>query len=273
MVPIVAFSEAASKKAPDNPARSRDFVQSLERGLAVILAFGPDRPELTLTEVAKTSGLTRAVARRFLLTLVELGYARSEGRLFSLRPRVMELGYAYLSGLSLAEVAQTHVEELVSEIHESSSVCVLDEDEIVYVVRVPTRRIMTMAISVGTRFPAYCTSMGRVLLADLSDAEIEQYLARVQFEPLAARTVLQAKDLLVILANVRAVGYAITDQELEDGLRSVAVPIRDSRGRAIASINVSVNSHLVTIEELRDEILPKLQSTARSIESDLQRRG
>ena len=142
-----------------NRLRGPNFVQSLERGLAVILTFGPDRPELTLAEVAKGTGLTRAAARRFLLTLVELGYVRNEGRLFSLRPRVMELGYAYLSGLSLAEVAQPHVEELVSAIHESSSVCVLDGNDVVYVVRVPTKRIMTISISVGTRFPAYCTSM------------------------------------------------------------------------------------------------------------------
>src|SRR5215467_14516414 len=147
--------------------RSNDFVQSLERGLAVIRAFGPDRTRLTLSEVAREAGLTRAAARRFLLTLVELGYVRSDGREFSLRPRVLELGYAYLSGLTLPDVAGPHLEELVARLHESSSISILDGQHVVYVARVPTKRIMTVAISVGTRFPAYATSMGRVLLAAL----------------------------------------------------------------------------------------------------------
>jgi len=249
--------------------RGPDFVQSLERGLAVILTFGPDRPELTLAEVAKGAGLTRAAARRFLLTLVELGYVRNEGRLFSLRPRVLELGYAYLSGLSLAEVAQPLVEEFVSAIHESSSICVLDGDDVVYVVRVPTKRIMTISISVGTRFPAYCTSMGRVLLANQSDDEIERYLAEVRFEPRTQQTVFRPKELRAILIDVRESGYALIDQEMEDGLRSVAVPVRDASGRVIAAMNVSVNSHRVTIQELREEILPQLRQAANRIEDDL----
>jgi IclR family pca regulon transcriptional regulator len=253
-----------------NRLRGPDFVQSLERGLAVILTFGPDRPELTLAEVAKAAGLTRAAARRFLLTLVELGYVRNEGRVFSLRPRVMELGYAYLSGLSLAEVAQPHVEEFVSAIHESSSICVLDGDDVVYVVRVPTKRIMTISISVGTRFPAYCTSMGRVLLANQSDDEIERYLAEVRFEPRTQQTVFRPKELRAILIDVRQSGYALIDQEMEDGLRSVAVPVRDASGRVIAAMNVSVHSHRVTIQELREEILPQLRQAANRIEVDLQ---
>lgn len=244
-------------------------MQSLERGLAVILTFGPDHPELTLAEVAKLAGLTRAAARRFLLTLVELGYVRNEGRLFSLRPRVLELGYAYLSGLSLAEVAQPHVEEFVSSVHESSSICVLDGDDVVYVVRVPTKRIMTISISVGTRFPAYCTSMGRVLLANQSDEEIARYLTEVHFEPRTQQTVFRPNELRAILADVRESGYALIDQELEDGLRSVAVPVRDTSGRVIASMNVSVNSHRVTIQELREEILPQLREAANRIEDDL----
>src|SRR5271155_5109197 len=149
-------------------ARDSDFVHSLDRGLAVIRAFGPDRERLSLSEVARATGLTRAAARRFLLTLVKLGYVRNDGREFSLRPRVLELGYAYLSGLALPEVAAPHLEELVARLHESSSISVLDGHQIVYVARVPTKRIMTVAISVGTRFPAYATSMGRGLLAALT---------------------------------------------------------------------------------------------------------
>jgi IclR family pca regulon transcriptional regulator len=265
MIPDVA----PSREESSGHLRGPDFVQSLERGLAVILTFGPDRPELTLTEVATGAGLTRAAARRFLLTLVELGYVRSEGRMFSLRPRVLELGYAYLSGLSLAEVAQPHVEEFVSSIHESSSICVLDGDDVVYVVRVPTKRIMTISISVGTRFPAYCTSMGRVLLANQPVDDIARYLAEVHFEPRTQQTVFRPNELRAILADVRESGYALIDQEMEDGLRSVAVPVRDSAGGVIAAMNVSVNSHRVTIQELREEILPQLREAANRIENDL----
>ena len=146
--------------------RAPHFVQSLERGLAVIRAFDEHNVELTLSDVARSTGLTRAAARRFLLTLADLGYVRTDGRWFSLSPRVLELGYAYLSSLSLPEVAEPHMERLVAEVHESSSVSVLDGEDIVYVARVPTSRIMTVSINVGTRFPAYATSMGRVLLAE-----------------------------------------------------------------------------------------------------------
>src|SRR5512142_704942 len=171
------------------------FVQSLERRLSVIRAFDVDHPELTLSEVARICDLTRAAARRFLLTLVDLGYVRSDGRQFRLAPRVLELGYSYLSSMSLPEVAQPHLEQLVAEIHESSSVSVLDGDDVVYVARVPTTRIMTVAINVGTRFPAYATSMGRVLLADLPADALEEYLARVRLNPLTRRTVATAQAL------------------------------------------------------------------------------
>jgi IclR family pca regulon transcriptional regulator len=270
IVPTMTQDDLISEGVLVDDVRTPDFVQSLARGLAVILTFGPERPELTLAEVAEGTGLTRAAARRFLLTLVKLGYVRNEGRLFSLRPRVLELGYAYLSGLSLAEVAEPRVEELVSSIHESSSICVLDGNDIVYIVRVPTKRIMTISISVGTRFPAYCTSMGRVLLANQPENELEQYLAEVQFEPRTRQTVFHAGELREILHDVRATGYAIVDQELEDGLRSVAVPVHDASGRVIAAMNVSANSHLMSLQELRQEILPQLRQAAGRIEEDLQ---
>src|SRR5271165_1771349 len=163
--------------ADGGQVRNSDFVQSLDRGLAVIRAFGPDRERLSLSEVARATGLTRAATRRFLLTLVKLGYVRNDGREFSLRPRVLELGYAYLSGLAMPEIAAPHLEELVARVRESSSISVLDGHHIVYVARVPTKRIMTVAISVGTRFPAYATSMGRVLLAGLTQDDLDRYLA------------------------------------------------------------------------------------------------
>ena len=173
-----------AEPATAGPPRRSDHIRSLERGLAVLRAFGPERSGLTLSDMARTTGLTRAAARRFLLTLVELGYVTSDGRLFSLSPRVLELGYGYLSGLGLTEVATPHLEELVASVRESSSIAVLDGDDIVYVVRVPTKRIMTVAITLGTRFPAYCTSMGRVLLAALAPEGLAAYLERVELRPL-----------------------------------------------------------------------------------------
>ncbi len=254
-------------------ARDSDFVQSLDRGLAVIRAFGPDRERLSLSEVARATGLTRAAARRFLLTLVKLGYVRSDGREFSLRPRVLELGYAYLSGLAMPEIAAPHLEELVAKLRESSSISVLDGHHIVYVARVPTKRIMTVAISVGTRFPAFATSMGRVLLAGLSEEELERYLAEATFEPLTARTVTDPARLREIIREVGKQGYAIVDQELEEGLRAVAAPIRGSGDGVIAAINVSAHASRVSLTAMRAELLPSLLETARQIEADLKSQG
>ncbi|MDR2985701.1 MAG: helix-turn-helix domain-containing protein, partial [Nocardiopsaceae bacterium] len=244
-------------------------VQSLDRGLAVIRAFGPDRERLSLSEVARATGLTRAAARRFLLTLVKLGYVRSDGREFSLRPRVLELGYAYLSGLALPDVAQPHLEDLSATLHESSSISVLDEHQIVYVARVATKRIMTVAISVGTRFPAFAASMGRVLLAGLSPDELDLYLAEAQFEPFTDRTVTDPDQLREIVAEVGRDGYSIVDQELEHGLRAIAAPIRDASGNVTAAINVSAHASRLTPEGMRTELLPALLETARNIEADL----
>jgi len=250
--------------------RGSDFVQSLERGLAVIRAFGPDQPSLTLSEVAVKTGLTRAAARRFLLTLVELGYVRSDGRNFSLRPRVLELGYAYLSGLSLADVAQPHMEEFVAAVHESSSIGVLDGDDIYYVVRVPAKRILTISISVGTRLPAYCTSMGRVLLATRPNHEIENFLSRVHLEARTAQTIIDRDELRAVLRKVAHDGYAVIDQELEPGLRSLAVPIHDEAQRLVAALNVSADAPRISVNDLRKRFLPLLQATAQRIEKDLQ---
>ena len=212
---------------------------------------------LTLSDVARASGLSRAAARRFLLKLEQLGYVRADGGRFALTPRVLELGFAYLSALGLPEVAQPHLERLVEEVRESSSVSVLDGCEIVYVARVPTRRIMNVMISVGTRFPAQATSMGRVLLADLDSARREELL------PLAA------EELHAQLDRVTAQGYAIVDQELEWGLRSVAAPIRDRGGRVAAAVNLAVQAERRTVEAIRMDLLPPLLATATAIERDL----
>jgi IclR family pca regulon transcriptional regulator len=254
-----------------DPARDRDpdYVQSLERGLAVIRAFGADTPELRLSDVARATGLTRAAARRFLLTLVRLGYVRQDGTGFSLRPRVLELGYAYLSALSLPEVAQPHMEALVGEVNESSSVAVLDDLDIIYVARVPTQRIMTITIAVGTRLPAYATSMGRVLLAGLDPETLDERLGRIEIEPLTPTTVPDFKTLKKRIDEVREAGWAAVDQELEQGVRSAAVPIRDATQGVAAALNVSVHATRMTMQGLRREVVPRLLRTAEAIEIDL----
>lgn len=263
----------ATKDAASGAGRGSDFVQSLDRGLAVIRAFGPGRERLSLSDVARETGLTRAAARRFLLTLVKLGYVRSDGREFSLRPRVLELGYAYLSGLAMPEIASPHLEELVARVRESSSISVLDGDHIVYVARVPTKRIMTVAISVGTRFPAYATSMGRVLLAGMAPADLDRYLAEADFESFTGRTVTDPDRLREIVREVAKQGYALVDQELEEGLRAIAAPIHGAGGAVTAAINVSAHASRVSMAAMRAELLPAMQETARRIEADLRSQG
>jgi IclR family pca regulon transcriptional regulator len=246
---------------------SQTYVKSLERGLAVIRAFDAEHTEMRLSEVAQATGLTRAAARRFLLTLVELGYVRHDDGRFSLRPRVLDLGYSYLSGLSFQEIAQPHMESLVREVNESSSISVLDDLDVVYVVRVPTRRIMTITLAVGTRLPAYATSMGRVLLASLPPAELEARLRKVKLEPLTPHTVRSKKELREAIERAREEGFAMVDQELEQGLRSAAVPIADADGR-VAALNVSVHASRAGMDELREQFVPKVLETARAIERD-----
>ncbi|HEX6460567.1 MAG TPA: IclR family transcriptional regulator C-terminal domain-containing protein [Thermoleophilaceae bacterium] len=249
--------------------RNSDFVQSLERGLAVIRAFDAEHRELGLSDVARATGLTRAAARRFLLTLVKLGYVHFADGRFSLRPRVLDLGYAYLSSLSLPEVAQPHMEALVAKVNESSSVSVLDDTDVVYVVRVPTRRIMSITLAVGTRLPAYATSMGRVLLAGLADEALDERLSRIEVRPLTSHTVKNSAALREALMSTRKTGYAMVDQELEEGLRSAAVPIRGASGDVTAALNVSVHASRASMSALRREFLPHALEAAAAIEEDL----
>ncbi|MER6162641.1 IclR family transcriptional regulator C-terminal domain-containing protein [Streptomyces sp. NPDC001868] len=250
-------------------AREPHFVRSFERGLAVIRAFDAEHPALTLSEVARSCELTRAAARRFLLTLVDLGYVHTDGRLFRLTPRVLELGYAYLSTFTLPDLALPHLERLVAQVGESSSLCVLDGDAIVYVARVPTSRIMTATITVGTRFPAHVTSVGRVILAHLPDEEIDTRLARADLRPLTRRTLTSADQLRTELRRVRRQGYAVVDQELEEGLRSVAAPVRDRDGEVVAGVNIPVHAGRTSVESVRRDLLPQLLATVARIEADL----
>jgi IclR family pca regulon transcriptional regulator len=249
-------------------ARDSGYVQSLDRGLAVIRALNSAAAQ-TLSEVARETGLTRASARRFLLTLEKLGYVRQADGRFSLTPLVLEFGNAYLSSLTLPDVAGPHLSHLVERVHESSSVSILEGHEVVYVARVPARRIMSVTISVGTRFPAHETSMGRVLLAGLPEAERAALLADTRFAPRTPRTITSAAVLASELERVGKQGYALVDQELELGLRSIAVPIRGPSHEVIAALNLSVPAAALTPADMRKRLLVPLQDTAAAIARDL----
>lgn len=245
-----------------------EFVQSLEKGLAVIKAFSREKPALTLSEVAKATNLTRAAARRFLITLEELGYVACHGREFSLRPTVLSLGYAYLSSISLPEIAQPHMEALVEQVRESCSAAVLDGTEIVYIARVPTKRIMTISLALGSRLPAYCTSMGRILLAGLTPEALEQYLQQAELKPLTKRTITHPQLLKASLDEVRAQGWSMVDQELEEGLRSISAPITDRRGAVVAAINLSTQANRVTLDQLHEDFVPRLLDCSQKISTE-----
>jgi len=252
-------------------ARETQSVQSLERGLAVLQVFSRENPAPTLSEVARLAGTTRATARRILLTLERLGHVRSDGRRFSLTPRVLALGWSYLSSLNLWEIAQPLMEDLVERTGESCSAATLDLPDVVYVARVPTRRIMSITLGVGTRLPAHATSMGRVLLAALPPEELDEFLATARLEQLTERTITAPRELRAVVDEVRAQGWALVDQELELGLRSVAAPIQDAERRTVAAMNVSAAVSRVPLEKLRDEILPQLLRTADAVSTALGR--
>ncbi|MCF1592966.1 IclR family transcriptional regulator domain-containing protein [Streptomyces muensis] len=253
--------------------RAPHFVRSFERGLAVIRSFDADHPARTLSEVAQTCDLTRAAARRLLLTLVDLGYVHQDGRHFRLTPRVLELGYSYLSSVTLPQIAEPHLEQLVAQVRESSSLCVLDGEDIVYVARVPTRRIMTAAIAVGTRFPAYVTSVGRVILAHLPEEEVRLRLEAGELKQLTSRTITAPDALRAELGRIRRQGYAVVDQELEEGLRSVAAPVREPDGEVVAGVNIAVHAGRTSVDSIRAELLPHLLAAVARIEADLRITG
>ncbi|MFB8026528.1 IclR family transcriptional regulator C-terminal domain-containing protein [Streptomyces sp. NPDC056465] len=247
----------------------REFVESLARGLTVITAFGDTGAALTLSDVARATGLSRASARRALITLEHLGHVTAEGREHRLTPRVLALGYPVLSRTTLPRIAEPHLAALAARIQDSTSLAVLVDDSVQYVARAATHRIMTVDITVGTRFPAYATSLGRVLLADLSTDALKSVLAHSELRPLAPHTLTHRAALETVLDGVRAEGYALVDEELEAGLRSIAVPVRDRTGTAVASVNVAMHSSSRTTEECLEQVLPQLRLTARRIEAEL----
>ena len=235
---------------------------SLARGLSVIRAFTGANPQLTIAEVARMSGLPRAAARRCLHTLERLGYVGSDGRRFSLRPKILALGYAFMSSTPIATTLQPVLERVSERLHESSSAAALDEDEIVYIARAATRRIMSVTLNVGSRLPAYCTSMGRVLLAQLPRDDLDEFLGRARLKPITEKTVTSRDTLRRILEQVQERGYALVDQELEIGLRSIAVPVRAASGTVIAAMNASAQAARISRREMENRFLPVLQQGA-----------
>jgi IclR family pca regulon transcriptional regulator len=253
----------------DEGLSSRDFVQSLERGLAIIQAFDAEHPSLSLADVARRTGLTRAAVRRFLLTLAELGFVWADGGKFSLRPKVLSLGYAYLSSLSLPDIALPHLRDLAHRTSESASLTVLDDDSIVYVAQVTAPRPMAVRIDVGTRFPAYATATGRVLLANAPAQWLERYLSRVNLLPLTEHTLSSVASLRGAIDVVRREGYAHVDQELDSSLRALAVPIHDRAGDVVAAMSASTHTRNPQDAAQIADLLDELRRTARDIEADL----
>jgi IclR family transcriptional regulator, pca regulon regulatory protein len=245
-----------------------DFVEALARGLDVIAAFGADRPAMSLTEVAAAAGLARPTARRLLLTLEELGLVRSAGGVFHLTPRVLGLGTAYVGALGLWDIARPHLESLVGQTGESSSMAQLDGADIVYVARVSVPKIITLRVEIGTRFPAVRTSQGKVLLAALSPGELDAALAEPSRAGLPPTPPADDAALRDELVRVRARGWALADEELAPGIRSVAVPVRDGSGTVRAAMNVTVHAAETSTERLVQEHLPRLLHTAGEVSAE-----
>jgi IclR family transcriptional regulator, pca regulon regulatory protein len=245
-----------------------DFVEALARGRDILSCFSAERPALTLSEVAAATGLARPTARRLLLTLEELGYIRSGGNQFALTPRVMALGMAYVGSLGLWDIARGHMERLVAATRESSSISQLDGSDIVYVARVAVPKLITLRVEIGTRFPARFTSQGKVLLAALQPARLETVLAQPSRSELPPREPVDHVRFTAELEAIRARGWALADEELAPGIRSVAVPIRDGRGDVQAAMNVTVHAAETSLEKLTDEYLPLLLRAAGDVSAD-----
>ncbi len=249
----------------DQAGNDRDFVASLEKGLLVIEAFDANRSKLTLSDVAKITGITRAAARRYLLTLTRLNYAEFDGRYFSLSPRILRLGYAYLSSTSLPARVQPFLERISEETGESSSAAILDGDDIVYIARSATRRIMSIGLGVGSRLPAYCTSLGRAILAYQPQDAIEAYLQRVRLEARTPKTVTDKDQFRTVLQDTRAQGYALVNEELEFGLRSIAVPVIQKTGQVTIALNLSAQAGRVSTDEMKERFLPSLNGASEAL--------
>lgn len=243
-----------------------NFMTSLARGLAVIQAFSQTRRHLTISQISVKTGFSRAAVRRCLYTLSKLGFAGSEdNRHFHLRPRILTLGHSYISSMPLAVAAQPVLEHVSHLLRESCSIATLDGPEIVYIARANVTRIMAIDLGVGSRLPAFCTSMGRILLADLAPEKLEELLTETEFTRYTERTVTNAEKLRQILRTVQRNGYSIIDQELEHGLRSLAVPIRNPTGKVVAALNVGAHAQRVSLQDLVMRFLPHLKAAAQEL--------
>jgi IclR family pca regulon transcriptional regulator len=255
--------------ARTTPAPGDSYVQSFARGLEVIRSFSARSPRQTLTEVAVRTGLTRAGARRILLTLQTLGYVESDGKLFRLTPRILDLGFAYLSSLPIWNLAEPVMEALVEEVKESCSAAVLEGTDIIYVLRVPTHKIMSISLGVGSRLPAYCTSMGRMLLSALPPDQMMQVLQASERTARTRYTVTDVEELAARIAQVRRQGWSLVNQELEEGLVSIAAPITDRAGQTIAALNISGQANRSSAKVMQETMLPQLRAAAQAISSRL----
>ncbi|MES2978817.1 MAG: IclR family transcriptional regulator C-terminal domain-containing protein [Pseudomonadota bacterium] len=242
-----------------------DYVTALARGLAVIRAFGKGAENLTLSDVAEAAGVNRGATRRSLLTLESLGYVQQQDRHFRLSPRVMELGFSYLSSLPLWEHAQPVMKSIVDQIDESCSLAVLDGSDVVYLARVPPRHIYTIPVPVGARMPAYVNAMGRVLLAELDPVSLADYFQHTEIKKVNAHTVTDEGELRAILSEVRKSGFAMPEHEMHDGRRSIAVPIRNRAGHAVAALNISAMMSRASREDFLGKFLPLLRNAAATL--------
>lgn len=241
------------------------FMTSLARGLAVLRAFSDQRKSLTIAQISHKTGIPRASVRRCLYTLKQLGYADSESNNFSLKPKVLTLGYSYLSSTPLTMSAQPCLNRISRTLNESCSLAVMDDNEVLYIARSATSRIMSAALNTGSRLPAYCTALGRVMLAHMPEDALQRYLDKVKLRAFTDRTMVSAKRLKEILADVRKSGYALIDEELEAGLRSIAVPVCGASGTVLAALNAGVQSTRVGMRQMEEEFLPVLQKGAREL--------
>jgi len=241
------------------------FMTSLARGLAVVQAFSDSRKPQTIAQISQKTGIPRAAVRRCLYTLQQLGYVDAEHNNFSLRPKVLTLGYSYLSSTPLTVSSQPYLNNISRELGESSSLAVLDDGEVLYVARAATTRVMSVALNTGSRLPAYCTSLGRVMLAHLAPDELNAYFARTRLKAMTEKTVTTQKRLREILAGVRQSGYAINDEELELGLRSISVPVRGASGQVVAALNVGAQAARVSVGRMQGEFLPVLLRGAQEL--------
>lgn len=238
------------------------FMTSLARGLAVVKAFSDQRRAMTIAQLSHKTGIPRAAVRRCLYTLKQLGYADSEANNFYLKPKILSLGYSYLSSTPLTIAAQPCLNQLSRMLNESCSLAVLEDDEILYISRSQTSRVLSVALNAGSRLPAYCTSLGRVLLAGLPEAELDAYFSRVKLIAYTDKTIVSEQQLRDILADVRQKGYSVVEEELEIGLRSIAVPVRGASGATMAALNIGAQATRITRAQIEQSFLPALLNSA-----------